>query len=153
MIEGLNAFLELRRQHVALEAEAGLPELLADRDKLHLALTNLVENAIRFTPDAGHIGVRLRREEETLHLEVRDSGIGIAAPDLERIFEKFYTSLDELHHKSGTYQFKTRGAGLGLAITRAYVEAHGGRVWAESPGVDQGSTFHVVLPFELKGLE
>jgi signal transduction histidine kinase len=152
---GVRAFLELRRQTLEIEADPGLPRVLADPEKIHLVVTNLLENAIRFTPDEGRIRVRLwgSEGEDEVRLIVEDTGIGIEPKDLERVFEKFYTSMDSLHHKSGTYQFKTRGAGLGLSIARAYVEAHGGRIWAESAGAGQGSAFHVVLPVELKGLE
>jgi signal transduction histidine kinase len=113
---------------------------------MHIALMNLVENAIKFTPDGGRIRLRVGEEDASVHIAVEDSGIGIEKEELERIFDKFYTSRDPLHHTSGTYQFRARGSGLGLSIAKGYVEAHGGRIWAESEGAGKGSAFHVVLP-------
>lgn len=153
-VEAVQAFLLLRGQTLTVECEEGLPPVLVDPDKLQLALANLLQNAIRFTPDGGRLQVRLARESESeVRLSVIDSGIGIEASELERIFERFYTSMDTRHHRSGTYEFRTRGAGLGLALVRANVEAHGGRVWAESLGPERGSSFHMVLPIELLGLD
>ena len=151
--EELTGFLELRQLALGVDLDPALPPLLVDPDKLRLVLTQLLQNAIRFTRDGGSITLRARLAGSDVHLEVADTGIGLAAEDLERIFDKFYTSLDDLHHRSGTYEFGSRGTGLGLAIARAYVEAHGGRIRAESAGPGQGSSFHVVLPVALRGLE
>jgi signal transduction histidine kinase len=88
---------------------------------------------------------------------VADTGIGIPPDDLERIFEKFYRVGDITSHSTGKIKFKGAGPGLGLTIARGIVEAHGGRLWVESPGHDEqicpGSEFHVVLPVQPRRLE
>jgi signal transduction histidine kinase len=113
-----------------------------DRAKLAMAVTNLLNNAMRFTPAQGHILLELTRHGAEGWIRVRDDGAGIPADQLERIFDRFY---QVENHMTRRHQ----GMGLGLAIVRAIAEAHGGRVWAESEGRDLGSTFTVAVP--LKG--
>ena len=125
-----------------------VPSVQADPDRLRLVLANLVQNAIKFSPDGAEVRVRVSAVEGGVEVAVEDDGIGLDPGELGRVFEEFYTGPDSLHHKSGNYQFEARGAGLGLAIARGHVEAHGGRVWAESAGRGKGSQFHVVLPLE-----
>lgn len=139
-------FVKHRKQELSLVIPRKLPELLADGEKIRQVLVNLVQNAIKFTPDEGRIEIAVVIEREKLHVTVKDSGIGIESAELERIFDKFYTSRDWLHHTSGQYEYQARGSGLGLSIVRSYVEAHHGRVWAESEGAGKGSCFHVLLP-------
>ncbi|MBX7219866.1 MAG: GAF domain-containing protein [Blastocatellia bacterium] len=134
-----------RKQRVSLD----VPDTLVcavDRDKLRMALTNILQNAIKFSPDAGEIRVRARLENNTLRIAVQDFGIGIEPTELERIFEYFYTGSDPNSHTSGQFEFLARGNGLGLSIARSYIEAHGGRIWAESAGTDQGSCFYIEIP-------
>ncbi|MBX7220683.1 MAG: GAF domain-containing protein [Blastocatellia bacterium] len=138
-------FIRQRNQSVTIESsEAGI--LIADREKIALVFVNLIQNAIKFTYDGGTIHISIKRESAATHIAIKDSGIGIEAPEIERIFEKFYTTPDPSTHKSGRFEFATRGNGLGLSIAKSYVEAHQGKIWAESAGMGQGSTFHVVLP-------
>ncbi len=145
----LRPFIEKRLQRLTLDVEAGLPSAEVDPDKLRVVFTNLVQNAIKFTPDSGEIGIELRLEPpQSVRVTIRDNGVGIEAGEMNRIFEPFYTSPDARHHSSGSYQFGAQGFGLGLAIVRGHVEAHGGRVWAESSGPKSGARFHVVLPME-----
>ncbi|MEW6731898.1 MAG: two-component regulator propeller domain-containing protein [Acidobacteriota bacterium] len=141
----LATFIEKRGHHISFIAPDKLPLALADPDKIRLVLLNLIQNAIKFTPDTGEIQIKITSELAALHITIEDTGIGIASSELERIFEKFYTT-DASHHTSGKYEFQARGAGLGLAIAKSYVEAHSGRIWAESAGNSQGSCFHVILP-------
>jgi signal transduction histidine kinase len=141
----LEPFVAQRRQTLLLEAPEAV-HVPAQRDKLEYVLVGLLQNAVKFTGDEGEVRLSIAREADSVRITVADTGIGIEPADLERIFESFFTSTDTLHHRSGHFQFGARGAGLGLAIARRYVEAHGGRIWAESEGRGQGSRFQVVLP-------
>jgi K+-sensing histidine kinase KdpD len=111
----------------------------ADRVRLSMAITNILNNAIKFTPNNGKIGIDVELRPREVVVKIADSGAGIPEDQLERIFEKFYQIADHMTRKHN-------GMGIGLAICRAVVEAHGGRVWAESAGIGQGSMFFVVLP-------
>lgn len=117
-----------------------LPVLVGDADRLSQVFTNLVDNALKFTPPGGTVSINANVEQDRFILvEVRDTGRGIAPEQKERIFERFY-QLDK-SRKGGT----ERGVGLGLPIARQIVLAHGGSLWVESqPG--QGSQFFVRLP-------
>ncbi len=133
-----------------------LPLIPADPDMLQKVFHHIIMNAIKFTPDGGTITVSGKylngKEPPQVEVAVRDTGIGID-PALQRlIFEKFNQTGDVLLHSSGKTKFKGGGPGLGLAIARGIVEAHGGRIWVESPGYNEqtnpGSTFIVSLPAE-----
>jgi len=105
-----------------------------------MGLTNILNNAIRFTPTGGHIGVKAElHDDREVWVTISDDGIGVEADQLERIFEKFYQIEDHMTRKHG-------GLGVGLSITKALVEAEGGRVWASSDGLGKGTTITVVLP-------
>lgn len=132
------------RQGVRLHLRAGrnLPPVQGDVRSLERALTALVDNAVKFSPDGGDVEVRLQREGERMLISVRDHGIGIEPELLPRIFDRFY-HLD----KSGEHLFG--GLGLGLAIARQVILQHNGRLDVESqPG--KGSTFMISLPVESK---
>lgn len=111
----------------------------ADAHRLRQALANIVGNAVRYAPHGGTIRVACEEAPDHVLILVQDQGIGIPPEALEQIFEAFYRAPNELART-------IPGSGLGLAITRQIVEAHGGKVWAESPGVGQGSTFLIRLP-------
>jgi signal transduction histidine kinase len=135
------------RRKLAVEVECDEPFLIdADREKLRLVLGNIVQNAVKFTPDGGRVEIGLIREGTLINLTVRDEGIGIEPGELDRIFDRFYTTADTTRHKSGKFEFATRGSGLGLSIAKSYVEAHGGTIRAESDGVGKGSCFRIRLP-------
>jgi signal transduction histidine kinase len=110
----------------------------ADQALLHQAFYNLVENAIKYTPNGGEVAVQLQPSPASLTFAVQDSGIGIQKEDLKRLFEKFYrgTNRDALSQ---------RGTGLGLAIVRSIAERHGGKVWVESV-LGKGSKFFLQIP-------
>ena len=119
---------------VLLPPEA--PPVLADADQVRLVLTNLVHNAVKFTPPGGRIVVAAQPDRDEVILSVQDSGVGIPAEDLPRIFERFFKA-DRARSGGGT--------GLGLAIAKHVVQGHGGRIWVESVE-GQGSTFFFTLP-------
>lgn len=124
---------------ISVEA-AGPVEIVADRDHLEQVLNNLIANAVKYSPDAGDIRVRVGEEGGQATLSVSDSGIGIPQAELEAVFGLFYRSPDRRARDVG-------GMGLGLYISKEIVDRHGGRIWAESePG--QGTTFQVRLPRE-----
>jgi signal transduction histidine kinase len=111
--------------------------LQADPIKISIALSNLVKNAIQYTEVGGHVTVKVDEQSGYLRVAVADDGIGIPARELPRIFERFYQVENPLTRRYG-------GMGLGLAVAKAMVELHGGRIWAESSG--KGSTFTILLP-------
>ncbi|MCA9896896.1 MAG: GAF domain-containing protein [Ardenticatenaceae bacterium] len=135
-----------------------LPTIEADPDALEKVFYHLLVNAIKYTPDGGiihisgvvHYANGQRSQADKVEILVRDSGIGIDPEMHELIFSKFYQTGEVSLHSSAKTKFKGGGPGLGLAITRGIVEAHGGKIWLESAGHDEancpGTTFHVLLP-------
>ena len=124
---------------LSLEIPKDLPDQIdADPALFHQAVYNLVENAVKYTSEGGQVFVRVRTSEKDLVFEIQDTGIGIAAEDMARLFEKFY--------RGKAREARTRvGTGLGLAIVRSIAERHGGRVWVESEE-GKGSTFYLQIP-------
>lgn len=120
-----------------------LPRVMADRSRLERILDNLLSNAIKYSPQGGQITVSARQEGGWVRVSVADRGIGIPRDKLEAVFERFQQLDSFLTRKVG-------GVGLGLAITKASVELHGGRIWVESE-VGKGSTFHFTLPVAQEG--
>ena len=132
-----------------------LPNIKADIELLHKVFYHVIMNAIKYTPDGGKISIKGKTVENTsnspeVEVSVHDTGIGIAKESQEVVFEKFYQTGEVLMHSSGKTKFKGGGPGLGLAIARGIVEAHGGRIWLNSPGHDEktfpGTTVFVRLP-------
>ncbi len=115
--------------------------VLADPQGIRKVLGNLVHNAIKFTNTGGHIRIRAQARGDNVEFAVEDNGCGIAAKDLPRIFERFYKA-DRARARG---QSELHGTGLGLAIAKHTVEAHGGKIWAESVE-GKGSTFYFTLP-------
>jgi signal transduction histidine kinase len=115
-----------------------MPEIAGDGDRLEQVLTNLISNAINYTPSGGMVSVRTQIANGGVEVSVQDTGVGIAPADLPRIFERFY-QVDKARGPR-------RGTGLGLAIVQEIVQAHGGRITAGSAGEGLGSIFTVWLP-------
>ncbi len=113
--------------------------VVVDRIKFGMALTNLLMNAIKFTPSGGQISLTYERQPGAIWIRVKDTGVGIPPDQLEHIFEEFYQVEDHMTRRHG-------GMGIGLSIARALVAAHGGHLWAESEGTGRGSTFIINLP-------
>lgn len=147
-----------RNLTLIMENLEALPAISADPALLSKVFFNLVNNAIKYTPDGGRIMISwelISRNDkpDAVEVVVKDTGIGIDPNDLEVIFEKFFQSSrvgDIELHSSGRTKFKGGGPGLGLAIVKGIVLAHNGQIWADSPGYDDqncpGSEFHVRLP-------
>lgn len=136
------ASLQPRAQEKGLSLEVEvppLPELSGDADGLRQVFTNLLDNAIKYTPAGGRTALGARLNEGAIEVSVRDSGPGIPREELPRIFERFY--------RGDKSRSRGSGAGLGLAIAKEIVEAHGGRIEVSSI-LGQGSEFRVILPLD-----
>ncbi|MBC7367005.1 MAG: PAS domain S-box protein [Undibacterium sp.] len=133
---------EVEEKGIAVQLELGVTPatLEADPGRLRQVLCNLLRNAVKFTPRGGTITVHTARDQSVLQISIADTGAGIVTEDLERIFQPF-------EQVDAQQESEHRSLGLGLAISKAIIAAHRGRIWAESPGPGQGSTLHVQLPF------
>jgi signal transduction histidine kinase len=124
--------------NLSLHLPPKLPVLRGDRDKIVLALHNLIGNALKYTPEGGKVDVKVDADEQRLQVEVADTGIGISPEETDLIFEKFYRAKDKRVSA-------ITGTGLGLALAREVVRMHGGDIAVRSQ-LDQGSTFTLTLP-------
>lgn len=132
---------------VELESESpeDLPPIVADADRVVQVLTNLLRNALRYTPSGGRVMVEARMRSDEVRFTVRDTGAGIAREHLPHVFERFYRVEKSRSREGG-------GSGVGLAISQALVEAMGGRMWADSAGLGKGATFYFTLPMTRPGV-
>ncbi|HEX2488733.1 MAG TPA: response regulator [Blastocatellia bacterium] len=119
--------------------DSGVDALQLDPNRFQQVIWNLVQNAVKFTPDGGAVKVRLRYQNRQVYIEVIDTGIGIAPEFLPFVFDRFRQADGSITRKHG-------GLGLGLAIVQSLVEMHGGTVEVESDGEAQGATFRIILP-------
>jgi len=138
-VDAFQPLIEEQRQVLSLVLSASPIFVDGDSDRLSQVITNLVENATKYTERGGQITVTLEQRDDVVVLRVRDSGIGIAAEDLERVFEPFTKSRNPLANA-------TSGLGLGLSLVRRILELHRGDIKATSGGLEQGSEFVVTLP-------
>lgn len=123
--------------NITLDISTDIPDSYGDPVRLQQVVDNLLSNAVRYTPNGGHITARLKHQDDQIILQVEDTGLGIPLLDQSYIFDRFY--------RGGNIPENVAGSGLGLAIVKSIVESHQGRVWVEStPG--EGSCFTVVLP-------
>ena len=136
LIIGPQARAQARGLTLRAEIVKGLPTISADKKRLVQVLNNLLENAIRHTPKGGTIAVHVQRDGGAVRFAVQDNGDGIAAKDLERIFESFYQGAGNSGGRLG----------LGLSISREIVHSHKGRIWVESPGLGKGAVFLFTIP-------
>jgi signal transduction histidine kinase len=126
------------RHSLRCHVQPGLPVIQGDADRLAQVLTNLVGNAIKYSPEGGEVLVTIGHNQRHVRVDVRDHGIGMSERELGRLFEKFYRADREEVRRCG-------GTGLGLYISKKLVELHGGRIWAES-SLGRGSVFSFTLP-------
>jgi signal transduction histidine kinase len=147
-VEEIKPYLELRCQTVAVAVDPDLDRIEVDASKIADVVTNLLVNAVKFTPDGGTIHLEARAHgtaRDWVKVSVTDEGLGVSSADQPHLFEPFFTGFDTLRHSSGDYQFGKRGIGLGLWLVKTFVELHAGRVEVSTtPGA--GSTFAFVLP-------
>jgi two-component system phosphate regulon sensor histidine kinase PhoR len=133
--------LQAKQKNISLGVQLprDMPNVIeADQALLHQGLYNLVENALKYTPQGGEVTIHLLTAPTTLTFAIQDTGIGIPASDLPRLFEKFYRGTNR-------EALAQRGTGLGLAIVKSIAERHGGKVWVESE-LGKGSKFHLQVP-------
>ena len=130
-----------KNQMISFDIEGELPLIMADRRRMRDVFNNLIDNAVKYTPEEGKIQVGARDEGKNIHVWIKDNGVGIPLENLGRIFDRFFiVASDDLSHQVDRI-------GLSLPISKGIVEAHGGRIWVESQ-VGKGSVFHVSLPKE-----
>jgi len=134
-----------KRIDVKVDIPSSLPLVEVDRKKLEQVLVNLLNNALKYTPEGGQIIISASDMDADILVSIHDTGIGIPKKDLDKIFSGFYHSGYKL-----SYEYK--GPGLGLAISRKIIEGHGGRIWADSE-TGKGSTFFFTIPKHVKAME
>ena len=167
-VNELRFFFSMRKQEIVVNLDESIPPIRGDALRLMQLLSNILGNAIKFTPDGGRItvsssakyllrgpagaevGQQGREHHLFLEITITDTGIGIDREDQLRVFDKFYEVGNIQEHSSGKVAFKAKGAGLGLSIAKGIVHMHGGEIWVESTGCNHerfpGSTFHILLP-------
>jgi signal transduction histidine kinase len=148
----VQAQLDAKEHHLELSLPDNLPRVWGDYNRLIQIMNNLVSNAIKYTPEAGHIRIQAVESENlwdpqgaprVIHISIKDDGYGISDEDQEKIFQKFF--------RSGDLNVRDQpGTGLGLNITRHLVEMQGGQIWFES-AYGKGSTFHLSIPIAVSG--
>ena len=131
---------------IAVVLTKTLPEVLADYNKIKEVLINLVGNSLKFTPREGRITIRLTQKDNMIETEVSDTGTGIKSQDLPKLFQKFSMVGDSVQK-----QQNPQGTGLGLYISKAIVELHGGKIWATSDGIGKGAAFGFTLKAAAQG--
>ena len=140
VVENLRTVAGEKGISIQIKRALSMPRIQGDADKLTQVVMNLIQNAIKFTPHGGQIKLDvIEREDGEVQVSVTDTGCGIPATDIEKVFEKFY--------RGQSVSKEARGAGLGLAIVKQIVELHGGRIWVESV-LDEGSKFFFSLPID-----
>jgi signal transduction histidine kinase len=138
VIVSLRPEIEAKEVNLTVEVPPALPEVWGDRARIIQVLTNLVTNAYKYTPEGGQIDITAQWDDNSLRVDVTDTGIGIAPQDQERLFTRFFRA----DHPGVR---RVAGTGLGLSIAKSIVEMHGGRIWVESQ-LGKGSTFSFSLP-------
>jgi signal transduction histidine kinase len=145
IIDELLAVLWAQFEVKGISVEVSLPErfplLSIDEEKIREVFSNLLINALKFTPNGGKVKVTGEVRDNDVLFRVIDSGIGIAPENLKKIFEKFFQTDSSMTRTA-------EGMGLGLAIAKEFVTMHGGKIWAESEGLGKGSRFSFTLPTE-----
>lgn len=139
------AVARLKRQYeekgVLIEQEIpeNIPPVQVDEDRIIQVLINLLGNALQYTPSGGKVSIAVLDNDHKVQISIRDTGIGIASEHLPHLFTRFYRA-DKSRSRAGG------GSGIGLTIAKHLVEAHGGRIWVTSPGINKGSSFVFTLP-------
>jgi len=153
IVNNLQDTLKARPVNVHFDVATWPTKMRGDNDLISLMIGNLVANAIKYTPDGGHIYLTATADEQNIRISVKDTGIGVAHDEQSHVFERFHTAGDTRLHSTSKTAFRGGGLGLGLAVCKAIAEAHGGKIWVESKGFDPqtlpGSEFIVQIPIAL----
>lgn len=141
-IESVRPAAQLKRQRLECELDPTVDMVRADPDRLRQALSKLLSNAVKFTPEDGFVTLRTRRTPSSLEIAVQDTGVGLEPAQLPLVFDRFQQA-------DGSSTRRAGGLGLGLSLARQLVELHGGSIRVDSEGVGRGSTFVIELPAEV----
>ncbi len=133
--------IQKKKLEVSFRKPRKFPSILLDKEKIGIAVQNLIENAIRYTPEKGKIILSLKKKNKEIEFFVKDTGIGIPKEQQARIFSKFFRAKNAV-------KMEPNGSGLGLFVTKKIIEAHGGKIWFESEE-GKGTTFYFTLPLKL----
>lgn len=136
---------ELERKNIKVDfnsSQNDFPKVMLDADKIKIAISNIFDNAVRYTPEGGKIKVSLSSFKEEVEVEIEDTGMGIPILQQEKIFTKFFRS-------PNVRKVDTEGTGLGLYISKNIIEAHGGKIWFNSEE-NKGTAFHFIIPLKKK---
>ena len=135
-----------QRKHITLTLVTSpeLPEIFIDESRIREVLANLIDNAIKFTPEGGAVKIEIQKKEDTISVIISDTGIGISSDNIPKLFEPFFRVESDVTHKQ-------RGTGLGLAVSKGLIESHGGTIKVESKGEGKGSAFTITLPIAKGG--
>ncbi|WMW25760.1 PAS domain S-box protein [Methanolobus sediminis] len=136
----LNSLADKNKINLCIDIDPELKMIVADRTKFKQILANLLSNAIKFTPEKGSVSVRAILQDDSVQISVQDTGIGIAVNDMDKLFQPFKQLNPSLTRKH-------EGTGLGLALSKKFVEMHGGNIWVES-NVGEGSIFMFTIPLD-----
>ena len=139
IVEGLKYQFQEKDIKLETDLSSEIETICADEAKIARVISNLLGNALKFTPKKGKVGIKTSKVGEEIKIEVWDSGIGLEKENLEKIFDKFF-------QVDSSYTRAAGGIGMGLAIAKEIVEAHKGKIWAESEGLGKGSRFIFTLP-------
>ncbi len=145
VVERLQLRIEEKNIHLRVNIPESIPTVSADPERLAQVLSNLIDNALRYTPDGTRIVIAARATDGEVEVSVSDDGPGIPPEELPNLFRRFWRAEKSRNRATG-------GSGLGLAIVKQLVGAHGGRVWAESEGMGKGSRFVFTLPMPLEAI-
>lgn len=140
VIDSSQELLKMKKMELSYEKpKEVLPQISADREKMELVIQNLLENAVKYTPEGGKIDITLERDQNNVIFKIKDTGVGIPESQHERIFTKFFRG-------DNVIRMETEGSGLGLYTTRNIIDAHKGKIWFDSEE-GKGTTFTFTIPF------
>jgi PAS domain S-box-containing protein len=140
VIESSKREIDIKKIKLKFEKPASQSRVLVDIEKITLVVQNLLDNAIKYTPEGGEVTISLRYDTKELEFSIKDTGIGIPKDQQERVFSRFFRATNAIKRE-------TEGSGLGLFIVKNIIDAHGGRIWFDSEE-GRGSTFYFTLPLE-----